>query len=298
MAAISLVSVVTGRPRAAAPALAATVAGPRSRGSRPLARDAGFAMSVLATAALLALAPRWAEALRRRRVPAVVAAPLAVAAAAHVVTAPVIAAFSGRVSVVAVPANVLAEPVVAPATVLGFVTAVVAVPSARLAAWLAQVAGWPCRWLVIGRRPASVVCTGRRCRGRRALLGGLLLLAVAGASVGAGDAARRSASGARRGSAVVALVMLMPVRAAVSGWPPAGWVFVACDVGQGDGLVLPRRRGRRRGRRHRPGPGADGPVPARPPRRRGPAARPEPLPPGPRRRDRRRAPRPVASARS
>ena len=42
---------------------------------------------------------------------------VAVAAAAHVVTAPVVAAISGRVSLVAMPANVLAEPVVALTTV-------------------------------------------------------------------------------------------------------------------------------------------------------------------------------------
>ena len=40
-------------------------------------------------------------------------------------TAPVIAGISGRVSLVAIPANVLAEPVVAVATVLGFVAAAV-----------------------------------------------------------------------------------------------------------------------------------------------------------------------------
>ncbi len=28
------------------------------------------------------------------------------------------------------------------------------------------------------------------------------------------------------------------MRVVAPGWPPAGWLFVACDVGQGDGLVL------------------------------------------------------------
>ena len=71
-------------------------------------------MSVLATAALLVIAPGWAAALRGARVPVGLAEAVAVAAAAHLVTAPVIAAISGRVSLVAIPANVLAEPVVAP----------------------------------------------------------------------------------------------------------------------------------------------------------------------------------------
>jgi competence protein ComEC len=34
----------------------------------------------------------------------------------------------------------------------------------------------------------------------------------------------------------VVVVMLRPLPA--PGWPPRGWVLVACDVGQGDGLVL------------------------------------------------------------
>jgi competence protein ComEC len=38
---------------------------------------------------------------------------------------------------------------------------------------------------------------------------------------------------------VVSLLVLIPVRAVVSGWPPPGWIVVACDIGQGDGLVLP-----------------------------------------------------------
>jgi competence protein ComEC len=46
---------------------------------------------------------------------------------------------------------------------------------------------------------------------------------------------------ARRGITLGSLslllvVMLVPLP--TPGWPPAGWVMVACDIGQGDGLVL------------------------------------------------------------
>ena len=34
------------------------------------------------------------------------------------------------------------------------------------------------------------------------------------------------------------LVVLLLVPLPTPGWPPRGWVLVACDVGQGDGLVL------------------------------------------------------------
>ena len=48
-------------------------------------------------------------------------------------------------------------------------------------------------------------------------------------------------AGARRvfaSFAVVSVIVLIPVRSAIVGWPPPGWIMVACDVGQGDGLVL------------------------------------------------------------
>src|SRR5690348_15136408 len=47
------------------------------------ARSYGFVLSVLANGALLTLAPRWSDALRRRRVPPRLAEALAAAAAAH-----------------------------------------------------------------------------------------------------------------------------------------------------------------------------------------------------------------------
>ncbi len=48
----------------------------------------------------------------------------------------------------------------------------------------------------------------------------------------------------RRGRVLLAVVVLVAVAVAVPrrvfapGWPPRDWVFVACDVGQGDALVL------------------------------------------------------------
>ena len=235
MAMIALVSLATGRPRAGVPTLAAVVL-VLLAWQPTLAGSASFTMSVLATAALMIIAPGWAAALREHRVPVGVAESVAVAAAAHLVTAPVVAAISGRVSVVAIPANALAEPVVAPITVLGFVAAAIAPVWLGAGTVLAWVAGWPCRWLVGvadffgGLHGATVPWPGGGTGG--------LLLAATGAVV-AVVAAR---AGPRRvlGAAVVtALIMLIPVRAAMSGWPPDGWVFAACDVGQGDALLLP-----------------------------------------------------------
>lgn len=126
MGAIALVAMLSSRRRQAIPALAATVlvllvAAPQ------LAVDLGFALSVVATAALVVVAPRWSRRLVGRGWPKPLADAVAVAGAAQVVTAPLVAAISGRFSLVAVLANLVVAPVVAPITVLGTAAAALAV---------------------------------------------------------------------------------------------------------------------------------------------------------------------------
>lgn len=234
MGGLGLLALALHRPRAAVPGLAAAtfalvLADP------PLAAELGFALSVLATLGLLLFAPSWRDALRRRRIPRGVAEVVAVSLAAHVACAPVIAGFTGTVGLAAVPANVLAEPAVAPATVLGLAAALLSVVSPTLAHAVAWLAAWPCRWLVfVAHTAAAAPAAVLPWPG--GVVGGVLLAAVL--LVFAGLAGHRTA---RRLVLVVAacvMVGAVPVRWLVAGWPPVGWVFVACDVGQGDGLVV------------------------------------------------------------
>ena len=240
MGAIGLLGLASGRPRAALPALAAGVA--TLIGYDPeLAADAGFALSVLATAGLLLLAPRWRDALTRRGWPVWAAEALAVPAAAQLACGPVIAGLSGTVSLVAVPANLLVVPAIAPATLLG-VSAAVLSPlwpgGAEFAAWLAH---WPATWLVVvasygARVPAGAVPWPAGVTGALLLAGITVALLVA---------ARRPI--VRRLVAVVsvgAVLGALPVRLFAAGWPPPGWLIVACAVGQGDAIVLPAGAGR------------------------------------------------------
>lgn len=234
MAGIALIALATGRQRAALPVLAAG-AFVLLLWHPDLAADFGFALSVVATAALLLVAPGWAAALGRRGVPVGLAEAVAVAAAAHLVTVPIIAGISGRISLVAIPANVLAEPVVGAATILGLLAALSSVLWLPLAALLAQLAGWPCRWLVwvaeyFGSLPGASLPWPAGVRG------GLLL---AGLSAVVLLLCRRPAARALLGvAATLAVLIQIPGRAVLVGWPPPGWIVVACDVGQGDGLVL------------------------------------------------------------
>ncbi|MFF4540575.1 ComEC/Rec2 family competence protein [Streptomyces aureus] len=235
---ISLLAVATGRRRSLIPALAAAVLllvlyDPW------LARSYGFLLSVLATGALLTLAPRWSAALRRRRVPARAAEALAAAAAAQALCAPVVAVLSARVSLVAVPCNLLAEFAVTPATVLGFATlatASVAMPVAKFTAWCA---GWPAGWI------ADIARTGAAQPGggvdwQDSWTGALLLALVTAAGVAAGRRLLRHPPAAVVVAALLLLFVVQPppLTRVIMGWPPPGWRFAMCDVGQGDAGVL------------------------------------------------------------
>ncbi|SNX58383.1 competence protein ComEC [Streptomyces sp. TLI_55] len=236
--AVVLLALATGRRRSLIPALATAVLllvlyDPW------LSRSYGFLLSVLATGALLTIGPRWSAALQRRRVPPRLAEALAAAGAAQALCAPVVAVLSARVSLVAVPCNLLAEFAVAPATVLGFAalaTAPVALPVAKVLAWCAS---WPAGWIAdVARTGAALPGSGVDWPGS---WGGAALLAVAtGVVVLAGRRLLRHPwwCGACGVLLVLVVVQPPPLTRVVTGWPPPGWRFAVCDVGQGDATVL------------------------------------------------------------
>ncbi|MDN0201006.1 ComEC/Rec2 family competence protein [Streptomyces sp. S.PNR 29] len=236
--AVALLALATGRRRSLIPALATAVLllvlyDPW------LARSYGFLLSVLATGALLTLAPRWSTALQRRRVPPRPAEALAAAAAAQAVCAPVVAVLSARVSLVAVPCNLLAEFAVAPATVLGFgalAAAPAAMPVAKALAWCAS---WPAEWLAqVARTGAALPGAGVDWPGSWA--GAALLASATVVVLLVGRRLLRHPwwCGACGVLLVLAVVQPPPLTGVIRGWPPPGWRLVMCDVGQGDAMVL------------------------------------------------------------
>ncbi|MEU6380217.1 ComEC/Rec2 family competence protein [Streptomyces sp. NPDC046909] len=235
---VVLLALATGRRRSLIPALATAVLllvlyDPW------LARSYGFLLSVLATGALLTLAPRWSEALRRRRVPPRLAEALAAAGAAQALCAPVVAVLSARVSLVAVPCNLLVEFAVAPATVLGFAalaTAPVAMPVAKALAWCAS---WPAGWIAdVARTGAALPGAGVDWPG--SWTGAVLLALATLAVVTVGRRLLRHPwwCGVCGVLLVLAVVQPPPLTRVITGWPPPGWRFAMCDVGQGDATVL------------------------------------------------------------
>ena len=103
--------------------------------------DAGFQLSFGAVAGILVVTPRVVRALEGYPVPHELAQLVGVSTACGLATAPVTWMQFHQISLVTVPANVVAVPVVAEMLVLALVTAVVAPVAPPLAAALAQVDG-------------------------------------------------------------------------------------------------------------------------------------------------------------
>ncbi|GAA4293678.1 ComEC/Rec2 family competence protein [Streptomyces venetus] len=236
--AVALLALATGRRRSLIPALATAVLllvlyDPW------LARSYGFLLSVAATGALLTLAPRWSAGLRRRGVPPRLAEALGAAGAAQAVCAPIVAVLSARVSLVAVPCNLIAEFAIAPATVLGFAALAAAPAVMPVAEALAWCAHWPAEWIAtIARTGAALPGAGVDWPG--SWTGAALLAVVTSAVLLVGRRLLRHPWWCGVCGLLLALAVVQPppLTRVLTGWPPPGWRLVMCDVGQGDAMVL------------------------------------------------------------
>jgi len=173
--------------------------------------------------ALVRWLPRW------------VAEAVAVPLAAQLACTPLVAAISGQISLVAVGANLAVAPVIGPATVLGLAGGLAGLAWDPAGRFFGMLAGWCVGWLVAvadrgAALPAAAIGWGT---GAVALA---LLTAIVVALALLLPRVLRGPAGSLACCAVLVVAVL--VRPPVPGWPPAGWVLVACDVGQGDALVL------------------------------------------------------------
>ena len=199
-----------------------------------LAATPGFALSVLATAGIVFLAPRWRDALATW-MPRPLAEALAVPATAQLACTPVVAALSGEVSLVAVLANLLVAPAVGPATVLGLAGGLVGLVWPWAGQLAGTLAGWCVAWLVVVAQRGAALPTPAVPWGDQAVS-----LAVLTALCALGVVVAPFVLGSRVAvlGCVVAVAVAVVVRPPTPGWPPPGWLMVACDVGQGDALAL------------------------------------------------------------
>ena len=249
MGAVVLVGLLTGGQRRGTGVLATSIL-LLIAVSPALAVSWGFALSVAATGGLIVLNPvvaRWlAGARASRNWPPGWQEALAVTLAAQLATLPLLVAMGSRVGWAAIPANLLAMPAVPPVTILGLLCAMVGPLAAPIAEVLGHFAALPAAWIALVARTCSSLpyatipwpsgLTGVLLLVPTFLVAWLVLRRIR----------RRYPRGIPRRTALVGAASALLVLATVAiappgrrGWPPPGWVLVACDVGQGDGLVVP-----------------------------------------------------------
>jgi competence protein ComEC len=192
-------------------------------------RDAGFALSVLATGGLLLAAPKIVN-FFAKFVPRKFAEALAPPIAATLFCAPVLVALSGFLSPMSVVANLLAAPAVAPITVLGFIAALIHPVMPGIAGLLILIIRIPAAFIgFVANWSASfsVLELGKGASG-------FLAIAVAAFCIWI------FRTFFRKHLIVIAilLVVLLTFTNWVARFPGIDWQVGNCDIGQGDAMVI------------------------------------------------------------
>lgn len=246
MAGVAMMSLLLGRPSAGAGMLALSAVGILIADPW-LASTPGFALSVAASGALIMLSPSLTRGLARW-MPQPLALAIAVPTAAQLVCGPVIALFAEQQSMVGLVANLLAAPAAPNATIIGLL-ACLAAPVPAVADFLAASAWLPAAWIaetatLTARLPFAQIMMEPG-------IGSSALVALVSGAIGVilvGGFRRRKLV---RGAAAVILAVVLALGGAhvalngplASATTPDAWSVAACDVGQGDALVV-RSEGR------------------------------------------------------
>lgn len=241
MAVVVLASIASGRQGGGIAALALAVVALLTLDPW-FSRDYGFALSVCATAGLLLLAAPLTGALARV-MPVPLAALLGVPLAAQLACQPVLVLLDPGLALYGVPANLLAAPAAPLGTVVGLVGCLLlpALPSVGFACL--QLAWLPASWIALVAHGASAMPLGRLPWLPDAP-GAVLLAACTAVALWLALSRRRRPG--LRASAWTALILAVAIPFGILvGAPavsfvtkPGEWDVAACDIGQGDAVLL------------------------------------------------------------
>lgn len=201
-----------------------------------LAIDFGFALSVIATFGLLVLAPNLYLRLRPKFHPAL-AASLSVALAAQLYTLPVLLLIENRLATYSVLANLLAEPVVAPVTVLGIASVLASFSLPALGAGLSWLASLGTAWIEWVANTLSQLPGVTLPWLPQPYATGISLLLVASLTLWVTS---QKLAWLALSSALLFMSLGWSATNVVryGAWPASNWDLIACDVAQGDALVI------------------------------------------------------------
>lgn len=238
MAAPVLLARFLGRPLPAVNALLATV-GTWSVLDPLTATQLGFVLSALATAAILLLAPPLARGLAEDcggRIPTPLWLVVTVPLAAQLVVTPVLILITPEVSLWAVPVNILVAPLVGPTTILAMLATVIALAHPGLGAAVFSLAGGGAHVILVIARTAERL-PGSRIAVPEGALGAVLALAALLLAAALWLLRRQRLT--RWAIAAILVAALTPPVVRHLPLPAAeDWRIAACDVGQGDAVLL------------------------------------------------------------
>lgn len=206
-------------------------------------RDAGFALSVFATAGLLFLAPVVEHWLTARRIHTLIAEALAIPISATFFCLPIVVLLSGELSLISIIANLLVAPVIAIITACGVLLMIIAPMSNAAGALVGWVIAPFALWIAFVARTLAALPFAA-LKWPQSWIGSLAALALTlGLIMAVMFLAQTKRARKRRLIAVVAislivLQLLFSMRPLSNSWIPDDWRIFQCDVGQGDGLVI------------------------------------------------------------
>lgn len=196
----------------------------------------GFWLSVMATFGLVILTPKLSE-LFQRQLPKWLSVTLAATISAQIWCLPILVELQGGFATHSIVANLLVEPMVPLVTVLGLLAAIVGVLMPALGSLLLWLAAIPASWIVLvanslAQAPAELLPIP---------FGGLGFMLTAAFAVVVAIAIKKQSF---RFVFVALLIGGMWLGSLGSsairtlGFNLSNWSILACDVGQGDALVL------------------------------------------------------------
>jgi competence protein ComEC len=187
--------------------------------------DPGFALSVLATAGILFLSPKVENKLQKILKPRWLVEAIAIPVSATIPCLPVILLLSNELSIATIPSNVLVAPVIAPITVLGFLSAILTPMNSSIGSTLFAAASFFAKYIVVVSDAMEKFPSIHFNNTRVYILIFILSLVLYFNH-------QKSIA-----VTITALLLVQLVFNTIS-WPGRNWQVVNCDVGQGDAMVV------------------------------------------------------------
>jgi len=202
-------------------------------------RDAGFGLSVFATAGLLFIAPILQKKFEAMGAPPLLAEGLAIPLSATISCLPIIVLLSGELSLISIAANFLVAPVIAIITSLGLILMLVAPFSLTLGAGISWCITPFSLWITFVARNFSSLPFAA-LKWPQNVLGSLMtIVLVIALSI---LFAIQSNNFKKFALAIILTLLtveiLFTIKPFSQSWIPTDWSFFQCDVGQGDGLIV------------------------------------------------------------